>query len=383
MAVEATRGSFDEAVASVRSTTAAELGKRQAEQLVHKAAVDFETFYATREPPAGTSQSEILVISVDGKGVVMRAEDLRPETRQVAKKRRHKKAHRLSKGEKRGSRRMATVATVYTVAPHYRTPTDIIADLAGVAKQARPKPEHKRVWASLIQTPAAVIAAAFDEAERRDPEHGKHWVALVDGNRHQLKVLEREAARRGVKLTIVLDIIHVIEYLWKAAHVLFAEDDPEAEAWVTERLGSVLSGRAGAVAGGIRRSATRRGLRAAVRKPLDKCASYLLKYKPYLAYDQALAAGLPIASGVIEGTCRHLVKDRMDLTGARWRLAGGEAVLRLRALRASGDFDAYWQHHVTQEQARNHRSLYADGQLPLLHIPDRSHVQQPPLRLVA
>lgn len=108
-----------------------------------------------------------------------------------------------------------------------------------------------------------------------------------------------------------------------------ASSEPQAEQWVSERLLEILRGRSSQVAAGIRRSATRRGLGAKVRLPLDKCADYLLKYRDYLRYDQYLAAGLPIATGVIEGACRRLVKDPMGLTGARWRLAGAEAVLTL------------------------------------------------------
>ena len=100
------------------------------------------------------------------------------------------------------------------------------------------------------------------------------------------------------------------------------------------------------------------------RKPVDECADYLLHYSPYLQYDKALAEGVPIATGVIEGACRHLVEDRMNLTGARWRLTGAEAVLRLRALRSSNDFDAYWEFHEQQEYERHHASHYADHRVP-------------------
>ena len=123
------------------------------------------------------------------------------------------------------------------------------------------------------------------------------------------------------------------------------------------------------MAAGIRRSATLRGIKGPARKAVDKCANYLLKYKAYLRYDQYLERGYPIASGVVEGACRHLIKDRMDLTGARWSLGGAEAVLRLRALRASGDFDEYWRFHETQEYARNHASRYADGRPPKTRDP--------------
>jgi len=77
-----------------------------------------------------------------------------------------------------------------------------------------------------------------------------------------------------------------------------------------------------------------------------------------------LNLGLPIATGVIEGACRHLVKDRMDITGAQWRLSSAEAVMRLRALRSSNDFDAYWEFHEFCEHKRNHQALYQDGEIP-------------------
>jgi hypothetical protein len=114
----------------------------------------------------------------------------------------------------------------------------------------------------------------------------------------------------------------------------------------------------------MRRSATLRAMTAAERQPVDECADYLLNYSPYLQYEKALAAGVPIATGVIEGTCRHLVEDRMNLTGARWSLTGAEAVLRLRALRSSDDFDAYWEFHEQQEYERNHASHYANHRAP-------------------
>lgn len=117
---------------------------------------------------------------------------------------------------------------------------------------------------------------------------------------------------------------------------------------------------------------------------MDECADYLLHYKPFLKYDEALAAGLPIATGVIEGACRHLVKDRMNVTGARWSLHGGEAVLRLRALRSSGDFDDYWQFHEIREYERNHAALYADQQVPAVIPPKQPSPRrrQPSLKLV-
>ncbi len=157
-----------------------------------------------------------------------------------------------------------------------------------------------------------------------------------------------------------MDIIHVTEYLWKAAWCFYGEGNKQAEQWVSERLLEILRGKASLVAGGIKRSATRQRITPRNRGPIDKCAGYLLKNKHYLQYHRYLRDGLPIATGVIEGACRHLIKDRMDVTGARWSLQGAEAILKLRSLRSSGDFEEYWKFHEEQEYERNHLQLYAD-----------------------
>lgn len=183
-------------------------------------------------------------------------------------------------------------------------------------------------------------------------------MVLVDGNRSQIDAVEAEAAVRGVVVHIVLDFIHVLEYLWKAAWSLFYTGDPQAETWVAEQAVKILSGKAAQVAAGIRRRATRFGHSAKERAGADEAANYLTAKKSYLDYHTALAQGWPIATGVIEGACRHLVKDRMDITGARWGLATAEAILRLRALIINGDFDAYWAFHLQQEHQRIHDSRY-------------------------
>lgn len=385
VAEEAARGSFDEAVEALARTTGADVLKRQVEQLAARAAKDFDAFYAAREmtaPAEADKTGPILVLTTDGKGVVMRPDDLREATRKAASERERKLRTRLTKGEKTSTRRMATVASVYTIAPFYRTPEDIVHDLDGDAGKAapRPRPENKRVWASLEKEPAGVIADMFAEAERRDPEHRKSWVVLVDGGETQLRLIKEAAAGLGVQVSIVIDIIHVIEYLWRAAYCFHAEATPEAEAWVTERLLEILRGKSSDVAAGIRRSATLRGLAPEDRAAADACADYLLKYRAHLDYNLSLEAGIPIATGVIEGACRHLVKDRMDITGARWSLEGAEAVLRLRALRSSGDFEDYWAFHERREHSRHHAAFYAGPPPPtVVHLrPSR----RPNLRLV-
>jgi hypothetical protein len=183
------------------------------------------------------------------------------------------------------------------------------------------------------------VEEVFEETRRRDPECRRRWVVLVDGDRHQIARVRAEARRRGLAsdITLVVDFIHVLEYLWDAAWCFFAEGDRGAERCVTERAFAVLQGRSSDVTAGIRRSATLRELPADRRKGADDCADYLIAKRSMLRYDRYLRAGLPIATGVIEGACRHLIVDRLDITGARWSVPGAEAILRLRSLRPSGD----------------------------------------------
>lgn len=363
VAEEAALASFDVVVDRLARTTGAHVPKRQAEELTVRAAQDFEAFYDV-QPRHQVSSDSLVVLTFDGKGVVMRPDGLREETRRRARS--QKLRHRMSGGEKRNRKRMAQVASVYELKAEPRTPDDIVRELDSDApgpRRSRPRPQNKRVWASLVDEPGEVIEAAFYEAVQRDGLIERRWVAVVDGNVTQIEHVRNLSDSYGVEVTLVLDVIHVLEYLWKAAWCLHDKGDPSAEQWVTERLRRMLEGEVSQVAAGIRRAATKRELPAERRAPLDTCADYLLKYKDMLRYDEYLRDGLPIASGVIEGACRHLVNDRMGITGARWGLEGAEAILKLRALRTSGDLDEYWEFHRRQELRRNHLSRYADHEL--------------------
>lgn len=371
VALEAAKVSFDEVVSSVERDTGVSIPKRQVEQLAQRAAADFDAFYEQRVHDDVAEDDEIMVITTDGKGVCMRTEHLREATRKAAQKRRPRLDKRLSKGEKSKKRRMAQVAAVYTVGRFERSVEDIVGTLDSTSTEAppdkpkRPKPHDKRVWASLEQDSWDVIDEAFNEAKRLDPDREKRWVALIDGSADQLEGVLECIGRSGCQVMVILDIIHVLEYLWGAGRALRGEGTRESEAWVTERLRGLLEGKdISQMAAGMRRSATMRGLTKTRRAPVDKCANYLLKYSDFMPYQQALAAGLPISTGVIEGACRYLVRDRMDITGARWSVEGAEAVLRLRALRASGDFEEYWRFHEACELRRNHLTRYAHENLP-------------------
>jgi len=362
-AIEAPRGSFESAGQAITRATGVRVGKRQVEELAMRAAEDVAAFYAARAPgPAG--EEVLLVLQFDGKGIVMRPEALRPATAKAAASAARKLATRLSPGEKHGRKRMAELAAVHDAVPAPRTAADIIRPPCSSDPPPRnpgPRAAGKWLTASVTDDIGAVVAAGFDEAARRDPGRQRTWVALVDGNNTQIEAIAGEAARRGVTVPILIDFVHVLEYTWKAAWSFFDKGDPAAEEWVAAQAAKILDGKATQVAAGIRRRATTFGYSAAERGGADECAAYLTAKASWLDYPTALAGGWPIATGVIEGACRHIVKDRMDITGARWGLGGAEAILKLRALHANGDFDEYWTYHLRQEHQRIHQARYRDN----------------------
>ena len=220
-----------------------------------------------------------------------------------------------------------------------------------------PRAENKWCTASLVRPPEQVIADAFDQAEARDPKHLRPWVVLVDGARHQLDLVGAETVRRDVTVHVLLDFVHVAEYVWAAAHAFHKPGTTEAEAWAADHLTAILAGHAARVAAEMTAQAKREHLAAARREAVDACERYLSGHLNQLHYNTALANGWPIATGAVEGACRHLIADRLDITGARWGLHGAEAVLQLRALVTNGDLDSYWRFHTRQE----HERIYPDS----------------------
>ena len=375
VALEVMKGSFGDATEAIATNTGQFIFKQQIEYITVGVTNDFDAFYQSNLSEKNIIEAKktpLLVLTTDGKGIVMRKSDLRKATRDKADAADNKLEKRLSPGEKKNAKRMATVASVYNIDPFIRTADDFKNELSSVKiveEIKRPKPIAKRVWASIEKSQEAVISEIFDEALRRDPEKNKTWVVLVDGAPAQINLIKKEAKSRGIKITIACDIIHVVEYLWKAAWAFFDTGDRKAEAWVNERFISILEGKSSSVAAGIRRSATNQKLKKSQREAVDTCCDYLLKKSPYLKYHEYLAQGFPIATGIIEGACRYLIKDRMDITGARWRMIGAEAVLKLRSLKASGDFTSYWKFHEEQEFNRIHKSKYKNPSvINKLHI---------------
>ena len=188
---------------------------------------------------------------------------------------------------------------------------------------------------------------------RRDPEHKKTWVCVMDGDRALRRVARTILGAVGTFI-LILDLYHALEYLWEAAYALHGRDGSEAKEWCTMQLRRILAGEVSTVARGMRQSATKRGLKKSDREPVDRAAGYFLSNKDSMKYHEYIAAGLPIGSGVAEGSVKNLIGDRLEGTGMHWGEDVAEAVLKMRALELSGDTKAYWPFHIKQEQQRLH-----------------------------
>ena len=336
----AVQNPFLESVQTIAELTGVSVPKRSLEEILPDAARDFDAFYQQRS--VAIAAGSILVAAVDCKGIPM----VKPCGAQPRA--------RLTKGQKANKKRMATVATVFTRAPWVRTPLQVIDSLFPATRPASakappppPRPENKRVWASLLKGKTAVIEEVAAEMDRRDPSQSATRLALTDGERAlQIRVDQK------LKVPLILDLMHVLEKLWKAAYVFHPEGSLEADLWVLDRTLRILFGEVGQVVKGIRQSITKRGLSGPKRKTLNAIANYLYRNRSRMRYDEYLANGWPIASGPVEGACKNLIKDRMERSGMRWTEQMAEAIVQLRAIYLSGDFDRYWQFHIDQDQRR-------------------------------
>jgi len=362
-------GSFQHGHGLVLAAAGASIGKRQLEEIVARAAADAEAFAQDRPLPdvpvitgaGGEERPAVLAMSADAKGVSMRPDALRAETARKAAKREKKGQKRLGSGEKQARKRMAETGAVFGSLPPdgpARTPQDIMLRPAGQPPRT-PRAVNKWYTCGITATCAEVITRVMEEAGRRDPERQRDWLALVDGNAHQIECFQKEAAERGKDITILIDFIHVIEYLWKAALAFTPPGDTRAtEDQVTAWGLDILAGNSRAVTAGItaRAAADPPGPGGEHEKNIRKTTHYLQAKEPFLGYPAALAKGWPIATGIIEGACRHIIGDRLGITGARWSLAGAQAMLWMRAIAASNDLPAYWNWHIAREHHRNHLS---------------------------
>jgi hypothetical protein len=328
------------------------------EGMSRQQAQDVGDFRDLQGSPPAAEEGQIVVVTADCKGIVIRGQG----TKTVC-------GGMRPAGRRANQKRMAAVAAVYTVDPYVRTADDIVAALfrdPDYEPEARPSPCHKRVWASLPQEgpkPRSSIAMVFDwvwwEFAQRNPKLQRPTVCLCDGQ-EQLW----EACAEGVmdpNRVDVLDLLHVTPRLWSAAKLLHGEKSKEVVPFVRERLTQVLEGKVLTALRSMRRVAQKRGLSGVKKKALGKICSYLYKNRQRMRYDEYLRAGYPIASGVIEGACRHLIKDRLERAGMHWTLAGAQALLDLRSVWIGGYWQEFQQDRIERETERLycHRDLVA------------------------
>ena len=310
-------------------------------------AADVSAYYAQKPAPLASSEAEILVIQADGKGIPMILEETQPDK------------VRLGKGEKHGRKKEATVTSVYSIARFIRTAEQVVVSYYDKISLAKPsKPQNKHLWATLEGKDAALSRLAEQVYPRLGP-HIQYKIALCDG----CPALQLRLAKYFPDFIQILDFIHANEYLWKVANALFGETDEQRLAWMKTRTHLMLSGKTKRLIAEFRRLAKQPKTRKTARIQLLATANYFERNLPYIDYPTYLAHGWPIASGVIEGACRHLVKDRCELSGMRWSQNGAENLLRLRAVAENNDWDKY---HAYRKQQR-HLRLY--GSLPLVPQP--------------
>jgi hypothetical protein len=348
------QNSFAEAGQSLECLLGLRSGVRTLEHMNQTLASYAESFQDQRPMPQASEEGELLVFTGDGKGVPMR----RPlEDRVSGRKRR-------AKGEKANKKQMSYVGAVYSIDRFVRTADDVIDELRRHERRAdRPQPQHKHVWTEMTETLEEVtvngreklFARLADEAVLRNTGGRKEIVCLLDGER---ALWEMYAVHFPFAMGI-LDIFHVLEKLWLAAHCFHPEGSDAAADFATDRLRQLLEGKVGYVIGGLRQMRTKGRLSCGKARTLQSVIGYLENNREHMRYDEYLAAGYPIGSGVAEGACRHVVKDRMEKSGMRWTLEGAQSMLDTRAIYINGDWDAFISYRIKTEQAEPYGQLAA------------------------
>jgi hypothetical protein len=332
-------GAYDKSVQVLHRLLDLDVPQSALETSVSEHSRTVKAFYRQKAKFPTDEEGPILVAQADGKGVPM----VRRETAPV-------KA-RLRKGDKKTRKKEAIAIAVYTIAPYRRTSQDVINALfkKGTACPKRPVPCHKQIFASLDGKDLALQRLA-QWVNRREGPHLHTRVALTDG----AEALQRHMQAKLPGFTLVLDIIHVAEHLWQAGTALYGETDAQRDAWVEAQMYDLLCSHTDAVIQRLDEQAQALPLSSSAGKVLRQVAHYLERNRDYMDYAEYLHQGWPIATGVIEGTCRHLVKDRMELSGMRWTVTGAGALLALRAVNENGDWDEFHDFRRTQR----HRRLY-------------------------
>lgn len=323
------------------------------ERINQKMAATVRPFRDSRPSPEPDTEGALCVVSADGKGIPIR----RPVSEAPIQ------SHDREQAPKTNRKKMAVVGTVYTIDPFVRSPEEVAASLFRDPDDdpllaERPLPQHKRLWASLPQERDGATVSATDETfewlaqevARRNPGAHKSTVLLMDGQKSLWETAQRDLAQDN-KVEI-LDLLHATPRIWEAAHLFYRRDSDQALDFVYDRVLRILQGDVRSVLSGIRQMGTKRKLRGKKREKLSKLCGYLQNNAHRMRYDEYLALGYPIASGVIEGACRHFVKDRMERSGMRWTINSAQAMLDVRSTYLNGDWDTFMRYRIESETQR-------------------------------
>lgn len=300
----------------------------------------------------------------------------RERSEQTQNKSQQKTKARDGRGRK-GLKRDAVVTADYSINPEVRTPQEVLEllmksqtkeqrktvkeELKAKRLRGKPKPRqpvNKKVMASL-EGKASAFEDLADRIEKRDPSGTKQIFLQIDGAKSLEKGLLKEFEKRSWTdriIGVALDIIHVMEYIWELSTLLHGEKSKERVIWVEKQTLALPEGKVGYVIGGLRQMLTKgyHRLKNSQKKAIQKVITYFDNHKHMMKYNKYLEKGLPIATGVIEGACGSLVKDRMERSGMKWTHKGAQAVLNLRALKRNDDWESYWDFYLKNE----HKRLY-------------------------
>lgn len=341
------------------------LGLRQSVHSLERSgrhlAEEVPTFWEAQPTPSAEAEGALLVCTADGKGVPMRQSAEQACIEGV----------KLDKGMRAGSKKMALIGSVYTIEAYLRTPDEVLNALfrtpvsSPAPPSARPKPCFKHVRAALMRdetgTTAPQVETIFgwmaQEAAKRGMAAQRPLILLMDGQESLWNAGLEYLPEQDFEVIEILDLIHAVSYIWQAAHLFYPSGSEQAFKLARKQLRRILSGEVDSVIRSLRRMAVRRVLKGKRREDLEQICNYFRNNAKRMAYDEYLAAGYPIASGVIEGACRTVVNDRMERSGMRWVFDGAHAMLGLRSIRLSGLWENFIKFRITQESRR----LYPDS----------------------
>jgi len=310
------------------------------ETISSESSISYEDYYDLKSTlPKPSKKEDYTVVGFDGKGVpVIKREAAKIKARQ-------------GKGEKKQKKKEALVGTKYTINKNIRSAEEVANNLVFPNKKestskSKPKAQGIRYIASVEQAKKKVMAEIKKEVENENFDTNP-LICVMDGAKCLWKIFS-DVFKDIKNKVLILDIIHALEYIWLIAHIKYKESNDEGKHYVYEKLLLILKGKVASYIMELQKDMLSKKWSKSKKAKFQKVITYLKNHKQYMKYDQYLSHGYPIGSGVVESACSHVVKDRMEISGARWGICGAEGILKLRSVAKSNDWDKYWEFYTTQ-----------------------------------